>query len=210
MFDLFTTKLIFSCAITLSFFWPIELMATNENTEQLVINYDYPLTTLDFPWIHTHMVVLVIPALFSISALHRELFSETRLWSGFREVRHRVPRCPHSVDKGALLHRRGEGSTPLLPSFTAARALLWQPMLPSCSGTRPTKPQADNECHTIVITCTFMEREERTSLARTLAVYDETSSINQTIKERAVRHLWNPWWEPWPIYEHYQKRAVSK
>ncbi len=85
-----------------------------------------------------------------------------------------------------------------------------QPMLPSCSGARPTKPQAYNECHTIVTTCTFMERGGRTSLARTLTAYDETSSINQTIKERAVKHLQNPGREPRLIYDHFQKRAGSK
>lgn len=83
-------------------------------------------------------------------------------------------------------------------------------MLPSCSGAGPAKPQADNECHTIVTTCTFMERGGRTSLARTLTAYDETSSINQTIKGRAKRHLWNPGREPRLIYDRYQKRAVSK
>ncbi|KAG7512856.1 hypothetical protein JOB18_041458 [Solea senegalensis] len=46
------------------------------------------------------------------------------------------------------------------------------------------KPQADNECHAAVTTCTFMERGGRTSLAQMLTVYDETSSINQTIKAR--------------------------
>ncbi|KAG7230048.1 hypothetical protein INR49_009768 [Caranx melampygus] len=62
---------------------------------------------------------------------------------------------------------------------------------PAAKGPDPQKPQADNECHTIVTTCTFMENGGRTSLAQTLAVYDETSSINQKIKERAVKHLWN-------------------
>lgn len=55
----------------------------------------------------------------------------------------------------------------------------------------PMKPQTDNECHTIVTTCTFMERGRRTSLAQLLTVCDETSSINQVIKGRAVKHLWN-------------------
>lgn len=80
---------------------------------------------------------------------------------------------------------------------------MWQPCSPCCSGARPAKPQADNECHTIVTTCTFMERGGRTSLARTLAAFDETSSINQTIKEKAVKHLWNLGREPLLIY--YQK-----
>lgn len=125
-----------------------------------------------------------------------------------REVRHRAPRCPAAVVKGSLSRRQGgQHSALALLSFTAAEEWFWQPALPSCAGARPAKPQADNECHTIVTTCTFMERGGRTLV---LTAYDGTSSINQTIKARADKHLWNLWREPPLIYGHYWKRFVFK
>ena len=164
---------------------------------------------------HTHGCTRHSSSTFYSSSSQRAVFWNKALkW--MREVRRRVPRCPDTVVRGggyggALSHRQ-EDSTHLLPSHLSPRrgGRMWQPMLPSCSGAWPAKPQADNECHTDVTTCTFMERGGRTSLARTLAAYDETSSINQTIKGRAGKHLWNPWREPRLIYDHYQKRAVSK
>lgn len=53
----------------------------------------------------------------------------------------------------------------------------------------------------------YGKEEEGYLLAQTLAVYDKTSSINQTIKERAAKHVWNLWREPRLIYGRYQKRG---
>lgn len=105
--------------------------------------------------------------------------------------------------KGTLSHRWADG-THLLPHhlFTAAGGWCDNHCSPAARGPGPQKPQAGNECHTIVTTCTFMERGGRTSLAQMLAVCEETSSMNQTIKERAGKHLWNLWWELadlWPL-----------
>lgn len=112
--------------------------------------------------------------------------------------------------KGALSHRR-EGGAHLLPSHLSPPFSVTTNVPQLLIGARPAKPQADNECHTVMTTCTFMERGRRTSLARTLAAYDETSTINQTIKERAARHPRNPGTGSLGlIYDRYQKRAVSK
>lgn len=112
---------------------------------------------------------------------------------------------------GTLSHRRGDG-THLLPFHLSLRqeADYDKQLCSAAQGPGLQKPRADNECHTIVTACTFMERRRRTFLAHTLTVYDGTSSINQTIKEWVVKHLWNLWREPWLIYDHYWKRAVSK
>lgn len=164
-------------------------------------------------WIHTHGSTCHSSSIFYSSSSQRAVFWDKALkW--MREVRHRVPRCPDIVVLRGLYHTDvglvgGQHSSPALPPFTAAGGWMWQPMLPSCWGARPAKPQAHNECHTIVTTCTFMERGGRTSLARTLAAYDETSSINQTIRERAEKHLWNPGRKPLLIYDHFPSKCVQ-
>lgn len=181
-----------------------------KNRAQVVINCDYSLTWQSVNS-HTHSCTCHSSSIFYFSSSQRAVFRDKALkW--MREARHRVPRCPDAAVLRGLYHtdEGGQHSSPALPSFTVSGGWMWQPMLPSCSGARPAKPQVDNECHAIVTTCTFMERGGRTSLARTLAAHDETSSINQTIKERAARHLWNPRREPRLNYGHYQKRAVSK
>lgn len=110
-------------------------------------------------------------------------------------------RGPYRTDRG------GQHSSPALLSFTAAN----NQCSPAALGARPCKnPQADNEYHTVVTTCTFMERGGRTVLTWRVTEYDGASSINQTIKERAAKHLCNLWWQHWVIYEHYWKRAVFK
>lgn len=156
---------------------------------------------------HSHSCTCHRDSIFYSSSSQRAVF-----WDGafkwMREVSRRVPRCPAAAVKGSLSHRQGgQRSAPALLSFTAAEERFWQPVLPSCAGARPVKPQADNECHTIMTTCTFMERGGRTLVLR---AYDGASSINQTIRERAEKHLWNLWWEPQLIYCHYWKRSVSK
>lgn len=70
------------------------------------------------------------------------------------------------------------------------------------------KPQAHNECHTIVTTCTFMERGRKDVSGEDALTCDETSTVNQTIKERAERHVRNGSQKPRLIYSHDQKRAV--
>lgn len=138
---------------------PIKLMAKNNETRAWVVtNCDCLVTYADCPWIHIHTVVLVIPALFSISALHSELFPETGLWSGWGRWGSVCPDAQTLWLRGLYHTDREQHSSPALPSFTATGGWMWQPMLPSCSGARSAKPQADNECHTIVTTCTFMEK----------------------------------------------------
>lgn len=145
---------------------------------------------------------------FLFQLLTASCFAETRLWSGRGRWGVVCPDAQTLWLRG--LYHTDRRTSPGLPSFTAAGRWMWQPMLLSCSGARPAKPQADKECHAIVTTCTFMERGGRTSLAWTLTAYDETSSINQTIKGRAGKHLWNLWREPLRIYDQYQKRSGSK
>lgn len=124
-----------------------------------------------------------------------KLFPKMSLWSGGKSV------CPDAQTvwlRGLLSHRQGWGGGQTLicrPPIFHIRC--------ACGGRKPTvtgnvtqplktptrlaKPQADNEWHTVMTTCTFMERGGRTSLAQTLAVrHDETTSIKQTITQRAL------------------------
>lgn len=135
----------------------------------------------------------------SIPAFRSELFTEMQLWS--------VSQCQDAVVKGALSQRRPGDSTHLLPCNLSQRQEVQRDKQcsPAAQEARRAKPQADNECHTVVTTCTFMERGGRTSWVWTLAQYNETSSINQTIKVRPVEHLKN---EPQLIYHQHQKRTV--
>lgn len=105
------------------------------------------------------------PIFYFCSSRRAVFWQEALKW--MRELR---PRCADAVVKGTLSsHRlggeRGErDSTHLLPSHLSPRrgGWVWQPVLPSCSrGPGLQKPQADNECHTIVTTCTFMERRRK-------------------------------------------------
>lgn len=152
-------------------------------------------------------------SIFYFSSSHGAAFWQEALKS-VKEVRHRVPRWADTLVERTWSQRFWV-CVCVCVGGSICRLRCWEAECdnrcsPAAQGPAPQKPQADNECHTVVTTCTFMENGRRTSLAQTLAVYDEASSINQKIKERAVKHLWNLWREPRLFCGHGQKRLVSK
>lgn len=118
---------------------------------------------------------------------------------------------PRHCGWGGFITQTGN-STHLLPSHLSPRreAECDNQCSPAAQGPGPQNHRRIMNATPSWQLALLWRRGGRTSLARTLAVYDETSSINQTIKVRAVKHLWNLWQEPQLIYNHYQRRAVSK